>query len=70
MPFVQYLSDLSISWQEKFALDLWYIDHLSLRLDLRILVLTAWKILAREGISQPGYATAEEFIGEGEASKC
>jgi sugar transferase EpsL len=59
-----------LTWEEKFAMDVWYVDHLSLELDLSILVRTVWKILAREGISQPGYATAEEFMGEGETSKC
>jgi lipopolysaccharide/colanic/teichoic acid biosynthesis glycosyltransferase len=53
----------TLTWEEKFALDVWYVDHLSLRLDLRILILTLWKTLRREGISQPGQATAEEFKG-------
>lgn len=53
----------AISWEDKFALDVWYVDHLSLWLDLRILALTAWKILKREGINQPGYATVEYFQG-------
>jgi lipopolysaccharide/colanic/teichoic acid biosynthesis glycosyltransferase len=44
-------------------LDVWYVDHWSLGLDLRILLLTIWKVLRREGISQPGQATAEEFRG-------
>jgi len=53
----------AITWEQKFALDVWYVDHWSLRLDLKIITLTAWKILAREGISQPGQATMEEFMG-------
>ena len=53
----------AISWEDKFALDVWYVDHLSLWLDVRILALTAWTILRREGISQTGHATAEEFLG-------
>jgi sugar transferase EpsL len=53
----------AITWEQKFALDVWYVDHWSLRLDLKIIALTAWKILAREGISQPGQATMEEFMG-------
>jgi len=53
----------AISWEQKFEHDLWYIGNLSLRLDLKILTLTVLKILKREGISQPGYATAEEFKG-------
>ena len=40
---------------------MWYVDHRSLWLDLKIIVLTAWKIFTREGISQPGQATMEEF---------
>ena len=51
----------AISWAEKFALDVWYVDHLSLRLDLQIIALTLWKSLRREGISQAGQATMEEF---------
>ena len=54
----------AVSWEDKFALDVWYVDHVSLGLDLRILALTVWKALCREGISQPGFATAEEFMGE------
>lgn len=53
----------AISWEEKFALDVWYADHLSLWLDLKIIALTVWKVLRREGISQPGYATADYFRG-------
>lgn len=57
-----------ITWEEKFKLDVWYADNISFRMDLKILVLTLWKILRREGINQPGQATAEEFLrnsGEG-----
>ena len=53
----------ALTWEQKFALDVWYVDHLSLWLDLRIIALTLWKILTREGISQPGHATMEEFWG-------
>jgi len=53
----------AISWEQKFRLDVWYVDNWSLGLDLRILLLTIWKVLRREGISQPGQATAEEFKG-------
>jgi sugar transferase EpsL len=52
-----------LSWEEKFALDTWYIDHYSFGLDLKIILLTVLKILRREGINQPGQATAEEFMG-------
>jgi sugar transferase EpsL len=54
----------ALTWEAKFALDTWYVDHLSLRLDLKIIALTAWKALKREGINQPGQATAQEFMGE------
>lgn len=53
----------ALTWEDKFRLDVWYVDHWSLRLDLKILALTLWKVLTREGISQPGHATAEEFLG-------
>ena len=53
----------ALNWQEKFDLDLWYVDHWSFWLDLRILFQTFWKIIRREGISQPGHATMEEFMG-------
>ena len=52
-----------LTWQDKFALDVWYVDHWSLWLDVKILGITLWKVLKREGISQPGHATAEEFLG-------
>ena len=51
------------TWEQKFEYDVWYVDHWSLRLDVRILLITLWKVLTREGISQPGQATAEEFMG-------
>jgi sugar transferase EpsL len=53
----------SLTWEEKFALDTWYVDHHSLRLDLRIMWMTVWKVLSREGINQTGYATAPFFRG-------
>ncbi len=53
----------ALSWEEKFALDVWYVDNLSVGLDLRIIAATLGKIVKREGISQPGQATAEEFMG-------
>jgi lipopolysaccharide/colanic/teichoic acid biosynthesis glycosyltransferase len=53
----------ALAWEEKFALDVWYVDHLSWWLDMKIIVLTVWKILKHEGISQPGQATMEEFRG-------
>jgi lipopolysaccharide/colanic/teichoic acid biosynthesis glycosyltransferase len=53
----------ALTWEEKFALDVWYVDHRSFWLDIKILFLTVWKVIKREGISQPGHATAEEFMG-------
>lgn len=58
----------ALSWEEKFRLDVWYVDHWSLRLDLKILFLTFWKVLIREGINPPGQATTEEFMGSPPAS--
>jgi sugar transferase EpsL len=55
-----------ITWDEKFERDVWYVDHWSLRLDVKILFLNFWKVVKREGISQPGHATAEEFMGNQE----
>ena len=54
----------AISWEQKFQLDVWYVDHWSLGLDVKILLANFWKVLKREGISQEGYATAEEFWGD------
>jgi lipopolysaccharide/colanic/teichoic acid biosynthesis glycosyltransferase len=53
----------AISWEEKFALDVWYVDHWSLRLDLRILLMTIWKVIRREGISAASCATMPRFRG-------
>ncbi|WP_322815850.1 sugar transferase [Chloroflexus sp.] len=53
----------ALSWEQKFAYDVQYVDQLSFWLDVKILFLTLWKVIQREGISQPGCATAEEFRG-------
>jgi len=53
----------AISWEEKFKLDVWYVDNQSLVLDLKILWMTFAKVFKREGISQEGQATAEKFKG-------
>lgn len=53
----------AISWEEKFRLDVWYVDHWSLALDVKILALTVWKVLSGQGLSQEGQATMEEFRG-------
>lgn len=57
-------------WPARFAMDLWYVDHWSFWLDIKIIIITIWKVLKREGISQPGQATVEYFMGnvEGESS--
>jgi len=55
----------ALSWEQKFELDVWYVDHVSFLLDLKILVLTLWKIVARESISHEGHATMPEFLGSG-----
>lgn len=53
----------ALSWQDKFRLDVWYVDHRNFWLDIQILWMSVWKVLRREGISQDGHATAEEFMG-------
>lgn len=53
----------SISWEEKFELDLWYIDRWSLWLDLKILVLTVVKIVSKEGVDEDQNTTSTEFMG-------
>ena len=53
----------ALNWEQKFEHDVWYVDHWSLWLDLKILAITMFKTLRREGINQPGQATAEEFWG-------
>jgi lipopolysaccharide/colanic/teichoic acid biosynthesis glycosyltransferase len=53
----------AISWEQKFALDVWYVDHWSPALDLRILVMTFARVLSRSGISREGHATMPEFMG-------
>lgn len=57
----------AISWADKFALDVWYVDHRSLLLDIRILWLTVRKVLVRDGISAPGDATMPKFNGQSSA---
>ncbi len=56
----------AISWDEKFAMDVWYIDNRSLALDIRVLALTVLKVFKREGISAVGEATMPRFNGIGE----
>lgn len=53
----------AITWEDKFRYDVWYVDNWSLWLDIQILLTTGWKVITREGISQLGHTTAEEFMG-------
>jgi lipopolysaccharide/colanic/teichoic acid biosynthesis glycosyltransferase len=56
----------AITWEQRFALDVWYVDHWSLVLDAKILAITLLKTVRREGISPPGQATSPEFMGSTE----
>lgn len=53
----------SLSWSEKFALDVWYVDHCTLMTDIKVVLITIKKVLVRDGISQEGNATMEPFNG-------
>lgn len=53
----------NISWAEKFRLDVWYVDHLSLWVDIKIIFITIYKVFCRDGISQEGQVTIEPFNG-------
>lgn len=57
----------ALTWNQKFACDLWYVDHRSLWLDLRILLRTFWQVLHRDGISFAEHATMPKFMGGGES---
>lgn len=57
----------AITWGEKFRLDVWYVDHQSFWLDLKIIYLTLRKVVAREGVSQDGHVTTEKFTGSGDS---
>jgi lipopolysaccharide/colanic/teichoic acid biosynthesis glycosyltransferase len=57
----------AISWEQKFALDVWYVDHWSYGLDWKILFLTLWRAVRREGIAPPGAEFADEFMGTQDA---
>ncbi len=59
----------ALQWEERFELDLWYIEHRSFWLDLRILAMTAWRMLRPRGISQPGHATMPKFTGSKSSEK-
>lgn len=53
----------ALSWEEKFALDVWYVDNWSLPLDLKILAISVWKVLIGDGVNAPGHSTMPEFMG-------
>jgi sugar transferase EpsL len=53
----------AIDWPTRFALDVWYVDHRSFWLDIRIILKTIWKVIKRENVNQPGHATIEFFTG-------
>jgi sugar transferase EpsL len=53
----------ALTWEEKFKLDVWYVDNRSILLDIKIMGKTIWKILKQDGINQPGQATMEQFKG-------
>ena len=53
----------AITWEQKFELDVWYVDHVSFMLDVKIVALTVWKTLRQKDISAPGQATMQEFTG-------
>jgi sugar transferase EpsL len=55
----------ALSWDDKFELDVWYVEHRSLRLDLRILAMTIGKVVRGDGVAAPGSATMERFRGSG-----
>ncbi len=58
----------ALSWEQKFELDLWYVEHASFLVDVRILLETIAQVLRRQGVSQPGHATMPEFMGTGSES--
>jgi sugar transferase EpsL len=52
----------ALTWPRKFELDVWYVQHVSFWIDVKILALTVWRAVKREGINGPGHATMEEFL--------
>lgn len=53
----------AITWEEKFSYDVWYVDHWTFGLDMKIIAQTIWKVILREGINEPGHISAVEFMG-------
>lgn len=60
----------AVGWDERFAMDTWYVDHHSFWLDLRILAMTVRNVIARKGIQQGGHATMPKFRGSGKTDDC
>lgn len=59
----------ALSWEKKFALDVWYVDHVSFWLDLRILAMTAARLVLPKGITAAGHETMPDFMGSEESEK-
>ena len=59
----------ALDWEERFELDLWYVEHRSFWLDLKIIAMTAWRMLRPQGIAQPGHATMSKFTGSQRGGK-
>jgi len=59
----------ALAWEERFELDIWYVEHRSFRLDLKIIALTAWRMLRPQGIVQPGHPTMTKFTGSQHGGK-
>jgi len=59
----------ALNWEDRFQHDVWYVEHRSLALDIKILFASVWKTIRMEGISQPGQATVEEFMGSKPSQK-
>jgi len=55
----------NLTWEQKFAYDVWYVDHRSFWLDVKILAITAWQVIARKDVAKDGHATVDEFMGTG-----
>lgn len=53
-----------VAWKERFELDVWYVENVGFWLDMRILIMTAFRVIGAKGISQPGQATMEKFQGD------
>lgn len=54
----------AVDWPTRFKMDVWYVDHWSFWLDIKIIFLTVWKVISREGVNQAGQSTVEYFKGE------